>query len=591
MITDRLDHIDLTIVGLYFLLTLVIGLVLSKKASQSISDYFLGNHKVPWWAIGMSGTASNFDMTGTMVIISFLFAIGLQGFWVSMRGGMVLPIGILIVYMGKWLRRSNVMTNAEWMQLRFGDQRPGQLARIISAISNLIVTVAFLTYFVKGTGKFLAWFLPFSPEVCSLLMIVFAVCYTAMSGFYGVIYTDVLQEIIILSVSIYVGFKAMTMPDHAEILAFAGQDWSSFFPNWTAESMNWLANPDVYHMFGLCIVFWIAKGLFEGAGGFSGGYMTQRYFAARNDKETSLLSIEWSILLLFRWSLIIGIALMGLSLAHHSESIAELLSADPEKTLPIVLSQMIPAGIRGLAVAGLMAAAMSTFDSTINAGVSYWIKDIYQQHVRPKASEKQLMRQSYLATFFLALIAVITGFFIKNIDEIWSWITGPLAAGLFAPLLMRWYWWRFNGYGFAAATAGGLLCAIILKVGLTSIPFYLSFLVTLVFSFAFGIIGSLLTTATDKATLEGFWRRIQPFGLWGPVRSKIETELREKVAKTNRLDLINVGLVTVWHVLGVSFVISLILKKWQTLFIVGSLYFLLGGLTYFNWYKKSFNKQ
>jgi len=586
-----LAAIDYAIVITYFILTIAAGVFLSKKAAQGISNYFLGGRSIPWWAIGMSGTASNFDMTGTMVIISFFYAIGLQGFWVSMRGGMGVPLGILMIFMGKWLRRSRVMTNAEWMRLRFGKGRQGNTARILSAVSNIIVTMAFLVYFVKGTGKFLSIYLPFSPDMCAVLMIAVAITYTAASGFYGVIYTDVLQEVLILSTSIYVGFKAFTMPEHAQALAFAGAGWDSFMPKMTAAPMTWLANPDIYHLFGLCIVFWIARGIFEGYGGFTGGYMTQRYFAARNDREAGLLTAEWIFLILFRWLLIVGSVIIGLSLAAKTPAIAELLKADPEKTLPVVISKGIPAGIRGMLVAGLIAAAMSTFDSTVNAGVSYWVKDIYQTYLKPDATPKQLMRQSYAGTFVFAAAAVALGLAVKNINEIWSWITGPLSAGLFAPIILRWYWHRFNGYGFAAATALGLLTSIALKVAAPAMPFYLSFLYTWGVSLASGVLFSLLTPATDQETLVSFWRRIKPFGFWSPVIKEIGEDSVREIRLQNIIDILNVPFGIGWHICGVVVVISLLLHKWTTAGIGAVVYVFLTTLLYFTWYKTMQTKE
>ncbi|MFC1679980.1 sodium:solute symporter [Elusimicrobiota bacterium] len=588
---EGLSGVDYLIVGTYFVLTIAAGVVLSKKASKGISNYFLGGRTVPWWAIGMSGTASNFDMTGTMVIISFIYAIGLQGFWVSMRGGMALPLGILMVFMGKWLRRSRVMTNAEWMELRFGTGLQGKTARVLSAVSNIIVTMAFLVYFVKGTGKFLSIYLPFSPDMCAVLMIIVAITYTAMSGFYGVIYTDVLQEVLILGASIFIGYKAFTLPDHGAALAFAGPQWSSFSPRMISEPMAWLSNPDIYHFFGLCTVFWIARGIFEGYGGFTGGYMTQRYFAARNDRETGLLTAEWILLILFRWFLIIGSVIIGLSLAAKTPGVAELLKTDPEKTLPIVISQGIPSGIRGMLVAGLIAAAMSTFDSTVNAGVSYWVKDIYQAHVRPKATNRQLMFQSYAGTFAFAAAAVVLGLAVDNINEIWSWITGPLFAGLFAPIILRWYWWRFNGYGFAAATGLGLLTSIALKIAAPAMPFYLSFVYTWAVSLAAGVICSLATAPTDQKTLVSFWRRIKPFGFWSPVVAEVGKDTAREVHLSNVIDILNVPFAIAWHLCGVVLVICLLLHKWTVLGGAAVCYVFLSVLLYFTWYKTLQSKE
>jgi Na+/proline symporter len=350
-ILGTLPTLDLCLILGFFLLTLAAGL------------YF--GRRLPWWVLGMSGTASNFDMTGTMVMVSLLFAIGLQGFWVAMRGGMCLPLGLLLVYMGAWLRRSRVMTTAEWMELRFGTGPAGQAARILSALANLVVTVAFLTYFVKGTGKFLAVFLPLDADACSLLMVTVGLLYTAASGLFGVVYTDVLQEVLMLAAAVWVGIQAATLPDHATALAAAGPQWLSLAPQATTEPMGWLTDPTMYQAFGLCIVFWMARGLLEGAGGLTGGYMPQRYYAAKNDREAVYLTAQWIILLLFRWALIAGVVVLGLAAAAGDPQVASVLSADPEKTLPLVIFRALPSGVRG----------------------------VYQRYLHPEAGQKQLVRQ------------------------------------------------------------------------------------------------------------------------------------------------------------------------------------------------------
>jgi len=578
--------IDNAIIIGYFLVTVFAGIYFSRFASKGITDYFLGGRNIPWWALGMSGTASNFDMTGTMVITSFIFAIGLQGFWVSMRGGLGLPLGIMMVMMGKWLRRSNVMTNAEWMEFRFGGKKDGQAARLLSAVSNLVVTMAFLIYFVKGTGKFLSVYLPFSAATCSLIMIGVALVYTTLSGLYGVICTDVLQEIMILIVAVFIGIKAFTLPGHAQVLASAGNAWNSFVPQWTAGAMNWLADPFIYRLFGLCIVFWIARGLFEGAGGFTGGYMTQRYYSAKNDREAGLMTAEWIVLLFFRWGLIIGAAFLGLALAKDHAAIARVLAADPEKTIPVVIGYVLPAGLRGLIVAGLIAAAMSTFDSTINAGAAYWVRDIYQRFLNPEADERQLIRQSYLSTVMIALISVGLALYVHNINEIWGWITGPLSAGLFAPIILRWYWWRFNGWGFAISTAAGLFTAILIKVISPDLPLYVSFPVTWAVSVAGGIAGALLTRPTDTEVLENFWSKIRPLGFWGKIRKPGDHLPGKNMVRENRLDVLTSFFAIMWHIMGVCTVISLLLHKWTTMSLTLACFAALSVIMYFMWYRR-----
>ncbi|MCA9666098.1 MAG: hypothetical protein KC503_10940 [Myxococcales bacterium] len=582
-----LSQLDLGIVGAYFIIVIFAGLYLSRRASKGISDYFLGGHSIPWWVMGASGTASNLDMTGTMVIVSFFYATGLQGFWVAMRGGVGLPLGILMTFMGAWLQRSNVMTTAEWMTLRFGEGGGGNAARLLSAISNLIVTVGFTVYFCKGTGKFLAIFLPFSPDTCAVLMVSVGLIYTMASGLYGVVYTDLIQEVLLIITAVLISYKAFTLPDHAQLLAEAGDKWMALAPQWKAEPMTWLKDPGIYHLFGLNVIFWVARGVLEGAGGFTGGYMPQRYYAAGSERQAGLLTAEWIILLSLRWTMVIGLALLGLHIARGAPELARVLLADPEKTLPIVLGKVMPSGFKGVAVAGLVAAAMSTFDSTINAGASYWVKDIYQRFINPKASDKRLVWQSYFATAVTAIVALVTALAIENINEIWSWITGPLSAGLFAPIVLRWYWWRFNGEGFAIATAAGLLTAVMVKIFAPSLPLYIAFPLTSGLSLLGGVIGSYATKPTPSGVVAEFYKQLRPFGLWGKVRQELglEHETVSKASGEARRALFNTPLAMGFHLAIFLAAIHIVLRQWARVGWLTGGALLAAAILYVTWYK------
>jgi SSS family solute:Na+ symporter len=589
----HLTAADFAIIACYLAAVVIVGILLSKRASRGINDFFLGNRRIPWWVMGASGTASNLDMTGTMIIVSFFFAMGLQGFWVEMRGGVGLNLAILLVFMGKWLRRSKVMTTAEWMEYRFGSCRGGQAARILSAVSNLVVVAGMIIYFVKGTGKFFAVFLPFSPETCSVLVIAVALAYTAFSGLYGVVYTDVLQEIIIITVAILVTVKALFLPEHAEVLQKVGPFWQDVsYPTSgrIVEGINveaWLGGHAwMIRVLGIVVFFSITRNVLEGFGGFSGGYMPQRYYAARDERSAGLLTAEWTGLLAIRWALIASLALLGLWVAQTSPGLRELLYNDPEKTLPVVLGKVLPTGLKGLAVSGLIAAAMSTFDSTINAGAAYWVRDIYQRYIRPHAQEKELVHQSWLASFVITVVSVVLALRIKNINEIWTWITGPLSAGLFAPLIMRWYWDRFNGYGFALATGVGLVASIMIKALRPDLPLHYSFTMTLLVSLAAGVAGALLTPPVEKKVLETFYRDIRPFGLWRRARSKMLTAFSRRAAAENRRDLLNLPF-AVGCQLGLFLaVIYFVFHNWSRCLIFLTVSLGCGLVLYFHWYRR-----
>lgn len=203
--------IDLLIVAFYLIIITAIGFYFEKRASTGIDSYFLGNRKIPWWALGASGMASNFDVSGTMINVALIYAFGAVGFFVEMRGGLVLIMAFLMIFMGKWTRRSKVMTLSEWMTYRFGDGIQGKSARIISAISTLIITIAIVSYFAVGAGKFIGdvlnipTYLGLSSEFwAAAIIITFTTLYTVASGLQGVVWTDVFQGILIFIMIIIV---------------------------------------------------------------------------------------------------------------------------------------------------------------------------------------------------------------------------------------------------------------------------------------------------------------------------------------------------------------------------------------------------
>ncbi|KAA3662714.1 MAG: sodium:solute symporter, partial [Calditrichaeota bacterium] len=199
-----MSTLDIGIVVVYILGMVIVGLVMQKRASEGIDSYFLGGRKIPWWILGSSGMASNLDISGTMINTAFIFALGAAGFFIEIRGGVTLIMAFLMIFQGKWNRRAEVMTLAEWMHFRFGTDKQGDVARLIAAVSIMIMTVAMITYFAIGSGKFIAEFLHIpgfwglEPQFwAASLMIVLAMIYTVASGLYGVVWTDVFQGVII----------------------------------------------------------------------------------------------------------------------------------------------------------------------------------------------------------------------------------------------------------------------------------------------------------------------------------------------------------------------------------------------------------
>jgi len=585
--------VDLIIVIIYLLAIVIIGLLVQKKASQGIDSYFLGNRKLPWWVLGASGMASNTDIAGTMINTAFIYALGTKGFFIEIRGGVTLIMAFLMVFMGKWNRRSQVMTQAEWMHFRFGTGKEGDFARIISAIAAIVMTVAMVTYFVIGAGKFVGEFLGIEPIYASLLMVVLAMIYTVASGLYGVVWTDVFQGVFIFGVILYITGTAMSIVNLPQeffvsvpmvdgsftAIKTTLAEWSRIIP---PNEMNMPEGSTfaIYNLFGIAIMFYLFKVTLEGASG-AGGYMLQRYFAAKSDREAGMLSLFWTCLLAFRWPLIASFAMLGV---YHGIETGSVI-ADPELVLPTVIKNYIPAGVRGLLIAGLMAAAMSTFDSTVNAGAAYWVKDLYQTYLNPRASEKDLMIQARLASVGIVILALLFSLTISNINEIWGWITMGIGAGMFIPQVIRWYWWRFNGYGFAIGTAVGMTAAVLTKAFAGPIPEYTSFLIASGSSLAGCILGTLLTPATENSVLENFYKVTRPFGFWSHIRGSLPEAVQSKVNQENRRDIIATFFAVPWQVVLFLTGMMIVMKQWSNAMNLFAILVILSAGLYWFWFR------
>jgi len=590
--------VDYVIIGIYLIGMVAVGLWFQRKAAQGINSYFLGNRSLPWWVLGSSGMASNLDISGTMIIVALVYALGARGLFIEFRGGVTLIMAFLMIFMGKWNRRSKVMTLAEWMEFRFGKDREGRLARLITAITSIIVTIAMITYFAVGGGKFLDKFLGIpnflglsSQFWAATALIAIAMIYTVASGLYGVVWTDVFQGSLIFLMIVYVVYRAFNFTLPAEfsvampIKDIAGggfQSFSTTYQQWTdilpklKLSVDSASVYSMYNLFGIAVLFYLIKVIIEGSGG-TGSYMIQRYYAAKSDREAGLLSLFWTFLLSFRWFFVGAMAVWGIYLGAKI--------SDPEMVLPIVVATL-PIGIKGFLVAGMMAAAMSTFDSTVNAGAAYWVKDIYLEYVNPKASDRQQMRQSYGASIIIVVLGLALMLIIKNINEIWGWITMSIGAGLIVPQLIRWYWWRLNGYGYAIGMAVGMLASIIWKIfAPEATAEYWSFLFAAGISAVATIIGTILTKPTDGRVLDNFYRVTRPFGFWGPIRAKLPEKIRRQINSENRRDIISIFFAVPWQVCLFMMWMVLVMKRFDTFLNLLLVVIVLSLTLYFTWFR------
>jgi SSS family solute:Na+ symporter len=582
--------VDYLIIGIYLALIVFIGTYLQKKASKGIDSFFLGNRKLPWWALGASGMASNTDIGGTMIAVALVYALGTVGFFIEIRGGVVLVMAFFMIYMGKWTRRSQVMTAAEWMRFRFGTGKQGHVARILSAVANLIFSIAMISIFAIGAGKFAGEFLGIHWKIAALAMASLAMIYTVASGLYGVVWTDVFQGILIFVAIIYLVFVAFTTVNLPSEFTTSVPNTDGTFQSIRVSLEQWSAAlpparldlPGIYSMYNLfavALVFYFFKVTIEGGSGGS-GYMVQRYLSARTDREAGLLSLFWTLLLMFKWPLVVSVAMLGI---HFG--IVNTVIPNPELVLPTVINHFIPVGIKGLLVAAFIAAAMSTFDSTVNAGAAFWVKDLFQGYINPEASERKLIIHSRVSSIVIVILGLLLSFTVSNINDIWGWVAMGISAGLLIPQLFRWYWWRFNGYGYAIGTGAGMLAAIISRIIGGNIPEYYSFIIASAFSLSGCIIGTYLTQKTDDDVLVNFYNQTRPFGFWKKVSRLLPDRTRAKINRENGRDMVSILLAIGWQLSLFLGGMMVIMKRWNNFFILLIVFCILSVILYFNWYR------
>jgi Na+/proline symporter len=545
-----MGSIDYGIIVFYFAFVIGLGFWYRRRASRSLGAYFLGGKSIHWLALAMSGSVSNFDITGTMWIISILFVLGMKSMWHHWMWGFLMG-AFFMSYMGKWVRRSNVMTAAEWMKTRFGSDAGGRLARTAYALMAVLTLASFIGYAYQGIGKFASVYIPLEslaqytsspwlqnlftehePDVLAVTIIGITTLYVILGGLYSVVVTDVIQTIILTVGSIFIAYIAWSKltPD---LLTQLPQGWTSLNVPWRIEELAGTKNAE-FEFVGALVIGWVLKGLLLNAGGPAQMYDFQRFLAARDARDAAKVGAAWSFFLIVRWAMAIGIALLALTGVTGV--------TDSEKVMPLVLLEFLPVGIRGIVIAGLLAAFMSTFSSTVNSGASFIVRDIWQPYFRPRASDRESVRFSYLATLLLVLVGIGIGFQAKSIARIWSWMMMTLGAGVVIPNVLRWYWWRMNGWGYSLGTFVGILLSFTILF-FPDAPVYYVFPLICVASLLASIMVSLATQPVNRDILVSFYRSVRPFGAWNPVRKESKLSAEELAVKSESVSLTIVNII------------------------------------------------
>ncbi|MGB3005846.1 MAG: sodium:solute symporter family protein [Chitinophagaceae bacterium] len=561
----KLTILDISIIVIYLVTMLLLGWFLRKKARQNKESYLMGGKKLPWYMLGMSDASDMFDISGTMWMVALCFVYGIKSIWIPWLWPVFNQV-FNMMYLSKWLRRSNANTGAEWLGTRFGLSGKG-----VKGSHNIVVAFAligclgFLAYGFIGLGKFIEIFVPWemvsayipfdiAPQYVAhfygIIFTLFAMFYSILGGMHSIVLGDLIKYVIMTIGCIAIAVIAMIHLNGNTLNVPKG--WSNPFFGWNLN-MNWTgivdsANKkiadDGYSLFGLFFMMMLFKGFFAAGAGPAPNYDMQKILSTKSPKEASKMTGFVSIILLpVRYSMVIGLTVLGLLYYNQLQLSDGSGGIDFERILPGTINNFLPIGILGLVLTGLLGAFMGTFSGTLNAAQAYIVNDIYLKYVNKNASTKKIMTMNYLAGIVVVATGVVLGFFAKDVNSILQWIVSGLYGGYIAANVLKWYWWRFNANGFYYGMLIGIAGALVFSRFFTGIEFLYYFPLLFLLSIAGCLIGTYTAPPTETDTLKKFYKTVRPWGFWKPIHELVvKDDETFKPNKRFKLDMFNVVL-------------------------------------------------
>ena len=329
----------------------------------------------------------------------------------------------------------------------------------------------------------------------------------------------------------------------------------------------------------------LLKGVLVSMAGPTPNYAIQHILSTRNPREAALENMVMAVVSLTpRFLLIAAIAVLGI--VYYSPALADMgAKVNFEKILPAVLRDHVPVGFKGILIAALMASFMSTFVSTVNWGEAYVVNDIYKRYINPHAAPKRYVVVGWITSSAVILLGIGFGFLTKNVHGVTSWIVSALVPAFVAPNVLKWHWWRFNGYGFLAGMVAGTIAAIMkIFVPLHDVP---AFLLILAISFVASVVVCLLTAPESDEVLMSFYRQVRPWGFWEPIYCKCRAQ-DPTIGRNNDFghDMFNVAIGLVWQTSLVTSPIYLVIQHWRQMWISLVVCAITSVILKFTWYDR-----
>lgn len=576
-----LHPIDMAIIIAFLILNALIGVYVQKKATANIDAYFLADRNVPWWMLGLSGCSSYIDIGGTMALVGAVFYLGAKSVWMTHIFWGLLIISFYMAFQAKYIRRSGVMTFAQWNLTRFGDTRDTEQARIASASFVLILMVFNMMLLAVGTGKFAEEFLPFSRWQSSLIVFAVVGFYVTLGGFKGVIATDVFQTILIAIGALVLAAMALQSSVDPALLAGKDPEWSSLAPTWKLWPSYLTDTPAAYahyDAFGTMLLAgsgWLIFRVLAGPNVWD----FQFFLSVKSPRDGSLAAGLWTVGFTLRWTIVCSFLILGMAYLDTSAGL------DAEKIMPLVLKNL-PIGLQGIFMAVLLAALMSSLSAMISVTSSVFTNDFLARYWVKNFSGKQLVHAGQLVSVGAITLGFIFSLAFNDIVSAWETTIFVVVTMILVPSTCRWHWWRFSAKAFVWSMIATAVFIVFQKLAFPAWGVVLSLGVNTLASFVLTVaIGAAMKPAAMD-TLVSFYAKVRPFGFWGPVRR--EAEIRGLVPKNDKMPLIDVlngGLAAVFQVSLAIIPYYMFLRRWDMMWLWVGIALALAAVMYFTWYK------
>jgi len=547
LLNSRLEPIDWVVILGYLMLSITISFFFIKHRSENIEDFFVAGRSLPWWLLGTSIAATWFATDAPLAITALVRSKGIYASWLWWYLGT--GIIMMVFFFARYWRRAEILTDAELIELRYNGNSASFLRGFTAAFYGIFKNCMSLGWVILAMLKFSEVMLGWGAEIALVITATFALIHTLISGIKGVVLLDALHFTVGVLSTIVMAFLIMTAVGGPSELALK-LSLSTEAPSGITDMLPDLAHITPIEMIGfVCLILVLWLGQAQGD-----GFIVQRLFSAKNEKHAIKASLWFAVaaIVILTWPWIV-IGLGSIILLPNSGASAALL-ADPELAYPLMILEVLPAGLKGLMVAAFMAAFMSTVDTHLCWGGSYVVNDIYKRFLIKNESPRHYLLISRISIILLLLLSSVVAWQMDSIANAWVYII-EIMSGVAIISMLRWFWWRINAWSEITSMVTALLLAngyfiskIIHYLGIININqlhqihFYydsdhalIRATVILVISTLMSLLITFLTKPVDNDRLLAFYKRVKPMGCWKPIALQAPEIVIPKVAKTSWL--------------------------------------------------------